>query len=595
VVEIPCVRFDDLSPEGSGSFGLIEPVGEMVARRIEDVVPMIAEAEKAARAGSWVAGFVSYEAAPAFNPVLAVRPPGLYDPMRDLPLARFQAFRRRVELPEIESAYFPSGDYNVSGWSADASPEEYRDDHAAIGRAIMAGEVSRLTHTFRLHAAFNGDPAALYTDLIQSQRGPHGACLDVGRFRVISASPAGFFRRVGDTLTMRPVLASIRRGRWLEEDMHLAELLRQEGEETYVNRLVVKEIEAELAELGQVLPNSESYAVERLETLWHLVTEMSARVRSDVTLAEVFGVIFPPVSVTGVPKAEAMALVTATEGTPRGVYCGAIGFLAPASDGCCDASFSVAVRTVVIDQEEGVAEFGVGAAITTRSEAVAAYEEARLKSKVLVDRRPDFALVEDFRCESDGVGFAEEKLRRLLASARYFGYEADVADIETILAEPVPGQMPCVIRVLVDREGSVRGEVATAPPWQAGPGVSDLLTGALAAAPASTENVYLFHNTTNQRFADSMQRQHPDADVVVYCNERDEVAGALGGNIVVSLDGDWVTPPVECGNVPTGFRKQLVGEGVIIERIIQRAEMRVSSGIGLLDDIHGWRRVELVD
>lgn len=597
MVDIPCVRFDDLSPGGSGSFGLLEPVGEMVARRLDEVVPAMVAAEEAARAGSWVAGYVSYEAAPAFNPLLTVRPAGLHDPMRDVPLTRFQAFRRRVELPEIDSAYFPAGDYNVSGWTADSTQDEYRDDHAAIGRAIMAGEVARLTHTFRLHAAFSGDPAALYTDLILSQRGPHGACLDAGRFRVASASPASFFRKSGNTLTMRPVLAAIRRGRWLEEDEHLAELLRIEGEETYINRMVVKEVEAELAKLGELLPGEigDPFFLERYETLWHLATEISARVRDDVGLSDVFSAIFPPVSVTGVPKAEAMALVTATEDSPRGVYCGAVGFMSPGVDGSCEASFSVAVRTVVVDQDEGVAEFGVGTAITTRSEAVTAYEEARLKAKVLVERRPEFMLAEAFRCDQDGIRFVDAKVARLISSAGYFGYDADIKEIRDVLGDHDPEAVPVALTVLLDREGRLSSDVSPAPSWVDGPEGTEPLAGVLARATVSTENVYLFHNTTNARFAEVLQRQHPDASVILYCNERNELAGATGGNPAACIGGEWVTPPAESGNVPAGYRDHLVRTGAIAERLIGRAELSGASDIAVLDDIHGWRRVEIVE
>ena len=182
------------------------PATEVSARRLEDVVPAMQRAEKIAREGMWVAGHVSYEAAPAFNPLLPVRPPGLHDPMREFPLLRFQAFERRVELEAIDSVYFPAGDYNVSGWTADSSQHEYSDDLAAIGRAIMAGEVARITHTFRLRAAFGGDPNALYQDLMLSQRGQHAACVNAGRFHIVSASPAGFFRKTGDTLRTRALL-----------------------------------------------------------------------------------------------------------------------------------------------------------------------------------------------------------------------------------------------------------------------------------------------------------------------------------------------------------------------------------------------------
>ncbi len=238
-MENPCVRFDDLSSGGSGSFGLIGQSDTIVARRLDDVVSVLEAAEQAAQAGFWVAGFVSYEAAPALNPVLSVRPSGLRDPMRDLPLAHFQVFSTRIELPHVDSLHFPVGAYNVSGWSPDSSRRDYRESLALIGRAIMSGEIARGKHTFRLHAAFSGDPAALYRDLLQAQRGPHAACVDTGRFRLVSASPERFFKRTGDILTVAPVLASVRRGRWQEEDLQLAAVLSAEAETSYSNRTVV--------------------------------------------------------------------------------------------------------------------------------------------------------------------------------------------------------------------------------------------------------------------------------------------------------------------------------------------------------------------
>lgn len=592
---MPCVRFDDLSPRGSGSFGLIRPKAEFIARRLEDAVVAMHRAEEAARSGLWVAGHVAYEAAPAFNPLLPVRPPGLRDPMRELPLVRFQAFERRVELEAIESSYFPAGDYNVSGWTADSSPHEYSDDLATIGRAIMAGEVARITHTFRLHAAFGGDPAALYQDLMLSQRGQNAACVDAGRFHLVSASPTGFFRKTGATLTATPVLASIRRGRWLEEDLHLAELLRSEGEESYTNRLVVKEIETELADLGELFPATpERYAVERFETLWQLEAEIKVRLASGTSLLDIFAAIFPPSSVTGVPKVEAMNLVTATEDSPRGVYCGAIGFLEPTGSGEFDASFNTAVRTVVIDQEEGVAEFGVGAPITTRSEAVAAYEEARLKAKVLVDRRPDFKLVEQIRCEAGTAPDASRSLATILASGRYFGYQIEeerlVATLDQVVAEHTE---PSVVTLLVDRDGSVEVSVAPAPRWQEEPGV-DLLTAAVAEDRVSTENVYLFHNTTNLRLADALRRQHPEVDAVIYCNERGEVAGAIGGSVVVRTGDGWVTPPRESGNAPGAYRDRLVESGLVAVRAFDVELLFAASEVALVDDVHGWRALGLV-
>lgn len=596
-METQCVRFDDLSPGGSGSFGLADIAATVVARRLEDVVPAIEEAEAAARRGLWVAGFVAYEAAPAFNPLLTVRPPSLHDPMRDLPLVRFQAFRKRIELEQFDSLQFPTGEYNVSAWTADSSADEYREDLATIGRAIMAGEVTQLTHTFRLHAAFNGDPAALYRDLVLSQRGRHAACVDVERYRLVSASPVGFLRRVGSELIVRPVLASIERGRWLEEDVELASLLHVEGEENYANRLVVKEIEADLAEVGDLVMTrgGDRFSLERLETLWHLVTEVRAQLAPGTRVVDIFKALFPPVSVTGVPKIEAMNLIAATEDTPRGVYCGAIGFLAPSDGGDVDANFNVAVRTVVVDQEEGVAQFGVGTPITNRSHVASAYEEARLKAKVLVDRRPDFELIAEIRCENGAPLHAEDELARLAESAEYFGFAIDRARIDEALAGAAASDDSSrLVTISLTRDGDFRMEESLAPRWHEGPDGAPVLIGAIANRSVSSRNVFSFHKTTNRRVAETLTRKHADADVVIVCNEQDEVAGALVGNVAVLVNGEWMTPPIGSGTTPTAFRHRLIADGKLVEHPIGRQDLLAALEVGIIDDIHGWRIVGLV-
>lgn len=595
-MEIPCVRFDDLSPGGSGSFGLLDPVDIYVARRLDEVVSALQKAEEAARNGLWVAGFVTYEAAPALNPILTVRPTGLHDRMRDLPLARFQSFERNVPLDEIESPHFPAGDYNVSGWTADSTPDEYGEHLAVMGRAIMAGEVTQLKHSFRLHAAFGGDPAALYADLLLSQRGPHAVCLDAGRFRLVSVSPQGFFRRVGTTLSVRPVLGTVRRGRWLSEDQRLASSLESVVGNSYTSSLLVKEIEAELAELGElkVVAERDRYTVERLETVWQLTAELGATVGPSVALVDIFQSLFPLASLTGVPKVEAMELLAATEESGRGAYCGAIGFLVPRPDRTYDVSFNVAVRTVVVDEDEGVAEFGVGAAITNRSEVVAAFEEARIKAKVLVDRRPEFRLVAKVRVEHGEAIAAAEILDTLFASAEYFAYDASREDLEAVLAATAATTPDCIVTFYVDRQGAIETKTDPAPVWEEEPGAPELLLGAVSDRAVSTDNVYLFHDTTSTRVVEALSRLPADIDVVIIANDHGEIAGAVDGNVVALIDGTWVTPPFECGTVPRAFRNRLIESGKIVERVITRYQLAEAKQVAVIDDVQGWRTVQLV-
>lgn len=591
-MESVCARFDDLSPGSAASYGFVDERDQVVAHRLDEVVPAMVAAEDAARAGLWVAGYVGYEAAPAFNPELVVRPAGLHDPLRGLPLVRFSLFGDRIEPDAVTDPEYLAGDYHISAWSADATPDHYQEDLAGIGRAIMAGEVSRITHTIRLRAAFSGDPSGLYRDLTMSQRGSNAVCLDGGRYRIVSASPSPFFRRSGDRLEMRPVLAAGPRGRWGGEDRSLAAHLLQNGKSSYSHQLALEQVQAELSRLGDLVPSDqrEPLLLERYETIWHLAAAVEARLQPDTSLVDIFAALFPPVAVTGVPKLEAMHVIAATERSARGVYCGAIGFLAPASDGGpVDASFNVAVRTVIIDESEGVAEFGVGGAITRGSDVGTAYEEARLKAKVLVERRPEFSLVETVRIDRTGPVRVDDHLDRLADSADYFGFACDRdAVIEAIDAEVAEAEPPAVVRVELARAGQVETVIDRAEPWSDVPAGPELGL-VVADQPVSSENIYLFHQTTNRRFIDALHRANPAADAVVLWNERDEVAGVAGEVFAVELDGRWLIPPLDSGCQPLVLRNALLATGAVSEQLIPVEMLEEATRFALVDEAHGWR------
>jgi para-aminobenzoate synthetase / 4-amino-4-deoxychorismate lyase len=594
-VETKCVRFDDLSPGGYGSFGLTGEVDVFTARRPEDVIPVIEAAQAAAQAGCWVAGFVSYEAAAGLNPDLPVRPPGLHDPMRDLPLARFEAFSTKIDLADIATAYYPPRAYNVSGWSPDSTRRDYRDSLAVTGRAIMSGEIKRGKHTFRLHAAFSGDQVALYRDLLQSQRGPHGACIETGRFGLVSVSPERFFKISDGVLTVRPVLASVRRGRWVEEDSTYAARLSIDRDLDYENRILLAEAELELAELGELLPPADSpiISLDRLELTWHLTAQIGVHIRPDVSLTRIFKVLFPPLAVTGVPKPAAMGVIATTEDTPRGAYCGAIGFLAPDGTRGTEASFSVAVRTVVIDNEEGVAEYGVGTAIARVPDVKSAYEEARLKARVLVDRRPDFQLLERFRDDDGEIAGLETKIRILEDSARYFGFNLNTDDAIAALGKAELNGHSNEIELRVSRDGALETIVRRIPGWSGSVGDAPVISGCVASERVSVDNVFLFHKTTDPRLRGALARQNPDAEVVILINDEGNVAGSLEGNVFVETEGRWRTPPRRCGSPVYAVCRELVATGAAEEQVLSAEDLWLAERVAVVNDTSGWRMVEL--
>ncbi|GHF49747.1 para-aminobenzoate synthetase/4-amino-4-deoxychorismate lyase [Amycolatopsis bartoniae] len=366
-------RFDDLRAGTAWAFPGI--AYDLVATRPREVPGVLAELDRATADGWWAFGFVAYEAAAGLDPALPV-----HDPVPGLPLAWFGV----CAAPESVPVVTPGGEYKVGDWVPDWGPAQHRRRVEAVRRHIAAGETYQCNLTTRLTTEFAGDPRALYADLALAQQGSYHACLDLGRFVVASASPELFFEIRDRDVHLRPMKGTARRGGTPAEDAELVTRLRASAKERAENIMIVDLIRndvARVAETGSVRVTSLCHA-ERYETVHQLTSGVSARLRPDAGLPEVFRALFPCGSVTGAPKARTMELIRDLETGPRGVYCGAIGMLAPAG-APFRARFSVAIRTVLADRDTGLATYGTGGGITWDSDPAAEYAELQAKAAVL--------------------------------------------------------------------------------------------------------------------------------------------------------------------------------------------------------------------
>ena len=585
-------RFDDLTG-ASPSFRLVEPVGVLEATRAGEVVATLEAAEGAAGRGLWVAGFVTYEAAPGLDPDLIVRDRDADDPFAAMPLAWFAMFEHAEEttlpLPRDDGvAAAPEGT-----WVPTTTRERYESSVDRIRELIAAGETYQVNHTMRLRSRVEGDPRGLYRDLCYAQRGAFSAYLDVGRYRVLSASPELFFELRDGAIVTRPMKGTAPRGRWPEEDRAVAERLLASAKDRAENAMIVDLLRNDLGRISRTgsVTWADVFQAERFETVWQLTTTVSAALEADVGLSGVFRGLFPSGSITGAPKVRTMEIIRELEDSPRGIYCGAIGYLAPKGSGHPDARFNVAIRTVTLDTASRTAEYGVGGGITWDSDAGAEYEEAVAKTRVLTARRPGFELLETMRYEpAEGVRHLDLHLKRLAASADYFGFRYDETEVREAVEKTVASAppAPCRVRLALGKDGTVRvacTPLATEP---------DVVRVGLDDVPQDPRDVFLFHKTSRrQRYEDARSR-HADADDVLLINEHGEVTESTIANVAVRMNGRWVTPPIEAGLLPGIGRTVALDDGSVTEAPITIEDLRSSEDLALISDARGWRRAVLV-
>lgn len=213
-----------------------------------------------------------------------------------------------------------------------------------------------------------------------------------------------------------------------------------------------------------------------------------------------------------------------------------------------------------------------------------------MKALVLTVRRPSFKLLESVLWNpDDGYFLLSEHLRRLADSAEYFDFSLDLSNVRQSLeiTESHLADHSVKVRLLVSRNGVV--EIETVPVGNLGP-----LRLALTRQPIVSDDVFLYHKTTNRNVYDNARRGHEDCDDVLLWNERGEVTETTVANIVVEMDGVLYTPPVESGLLPGVFRGLLLEQGEIEERVITLDDLEQCDSLYAINSVRKWRKATLV-
>ena len=560
-----------------------EPAGSVVAYHVADVLQSIRDIEQAVESGQlYAAGYIAYEAAAAYG--LAVR-----DGSRDAPpLLWFGLFQGREPIDALEL----TGELHIGEWRPTVSLTAYKKAIAHIKEAIAAGHTYQANLTFHLQAEFAGDPWSLFSGLAGAQRANYCAYIDMGRFAICSASPELFFSLDGQTITSRPMKGTASRGLTTEGDRQQIAWLRESEKNRAENVMIVDMIRNDLgrvAEIGSVQA-SDLFTVERYPTLLQMTSTVKAR--TSAGLADILAATFPCASITGAPKVRTMQILQDLEVEPRGVYTGAIGYVAPGRS----AQFNVAIRTALIDRELGRATYGVGSGIIWDSDAETEYAECLLKARVLAGSHrppPEFQLLESLRWTSgEGYFLLERHLDRLMGSAEYFSFVADRTAVErTLLEQAANLTEPSKVRLLLHRNGamSVAAQPLSENAW------SEPVTVGLARAPISSKDVFLYHKTTHRESYLAARASRPDCDEVILWNERGELTEAANFNIILEIDGRRVTPPLSSGVLAGTFRGCLLENGEIEEAVLSTSDLARATRLWLTNSVRGRLEARLLE
>ncbi len=583
-------RFDDA--EAALSFALVDPLEQIVAREQSGVVGAVDRARDAAASGRWVAGYIAYEAAPAFDDALTVR--AGYDG----PLVWFGVFGDRVVVEPPNASSPAERGYSVSRWDPAWGADRYAAAFGEVQRHIADGDTYQVNLTFALSAAFSGLADEMYASLVAAQQPRYAAHVWHEDTHLLSVSPERFFAISDGRITTRPMKGTAPRGRWAVEDEAKRRSLFDSEKDRAENLMIVDLLRNDLgrvAEFGSVVVD-ELFTIEKYQTVWQMTSEISATLRDDVDLGDVFAALFPCGSVTGAPKARSMEIIADLEEDHRGPYCGAVGFIPP-GDGLEGASFNVAIRTAVVDETEGVARYNVGGAITWDSSVESEYEEALTKARVLTGGPADVELIETIRWD-DGYVMLEEHLERLGTSAAYWGMPCDVDSLRPVLRELEEVMKgPTRVRVLASGEGRVALSLSAAPErFPLGPGpAEEPVRVCIDGVPVDSSDPRLFHKVADRSRFDGRRKRNVGVDDVLCVNEHGDITESTIANAVFLIDGVWRTPPITDGLLGGILRERLIMSGILKEQSVSIPEALGAEAVALVNSVRGWQPAVIVE
>jgi para-aminobenzoate synthetase/4-amino-4-deoxychorismate lyase len=579
---------DTLNPHGENLL-FAAPRDILVAHDAGEARAALAQLEAARDRGMWAAGFLAYELGFAFEERLhrllatSSQTPLLWLGLYDAP-QRLTADQTERYLADTVGA--PSGKALDIVPSVD--PERYRTAFDRVQSLIAAGDTYQVNLTFKARFRLEGDPVALYRDLVRQQPVAYGALINTGAQWILSRSPELFVASRGDVLSARPMKGTLKRGRTVAEDEAGRTALAADDKNRAENLMIVDLLRNDLgriAEIGSVKV-TDLFTVETYRTLHTMTSGITARRRPGVTTTDLLANLFPCGSITGAPKLRAMEIIAEVEAGPRGVYTGSIGYFAP--DG--DVMLNVAIRTAVIDNH-GHGEIGIGGGIVADSTAEDEYREALLKMAFFANPTPKVTLIETMLWDRQG-GFAllDRHLDRLAASANYFGLTFDrPATVALLHAQAFEADRMRVRLTLDDA-----GPAVTAVPLPPNPAVFRF---AIAPERLDSDSIWLAHKTTNRAFYDEPRVRAHDAhgvDEVVFRNERGELTEGSISNLFVERDGMLLTPPLSSGLLPGTLRAELIASGKAVEQVLTLDDLEAAGAIWLGNSVRGLMRAEWV-
>lgn len=480
----------------------------------------------------------------------------------------------------------------------------YKKAIEKIKEEIACGNTYQVNYTYDYKIETTTDGFDLYNSILPNQITPYNAYIKNEYEEILSFSPELFFELENNKIKTKPMKGTVKRGQNETEDKKNIEFLKNDIKNRAENVMIVDLLRNDLGKIAKTgtVKVDKLFEVETHKTVHQMTSEVSAELEKDTTLYDIFNAIYPCGSITGAPKINTMKIIDELEVGKREVYCGAIGLISPEK-----TVFSVPIRILQRKSNEDFFSCRVGGAIVWDSTPDDEWEETLTKIKFLqgcnchceasaeaiqnsflgLQRRafgtprndkPDFKLVETILVKNGEMIYEKEHFARMKKSG-------GKCDFNTLSK---PSQKDCILRLLLDKEGVLGAQELPLEPIK-------ITKISISKIQTNSKEPLLYHKTTYRPWYYGAMKKIKAGEIFdeIFFNEKGELTEGARSNVVLSINGELFTPPVECGLLNGVLRQKLLDEGKIKEKILYREDLERADKIYCINSVRDIVEVKL--
>ena len=289
-----------------------------------------------------------------------------------------QAIAATIQQQSLQiNAIYPSSQiHNIT------SKETYIKAFEQFQQQIAYGNIYEVNYCIAFETEIQHQNwIGLYSALNEISKAPFSAFVKVGNAVIISASPERFIKKEGVKLISQPIKGTAKRGQYTVEDEKQKESLLNNAKERSENVMITDLVRNDLSKHAtrNSVQVEELFGIYTFKQVHQMISTVTAQLKDESNYINAIKDAFPMGSMTGAPKIMAMKLIEEHEQMKRGLYSGALGYIEPNNN----YDFNVLIRSVIINQATGKAQFCVGSAITAKANAEDEYQECLLKANAI--------------------------------------------------------------------------------------------------------------------------------------------------------------------------------------------------------------------